>query len=112
MGKKAEFPNILSTVSGKLLGSWILWKQFERFVQQFLLNKSQCDCYNRDHLDIKWISLYFFQKWVSMGLLDNLLNKTLPWNKINNMDWNQPITTYRCNLKNPLKKAYVCWEVR
>ena len=22
-----------------MLGSWILWKQFERFVQQFLLNK-------------------------------------------------------------------------
>ena len=31
MGEKAEFPNILSTVSGKMLGSLILWKQFERF---------------------------------------------------------------------------------
>ena len=51
MGEKAEFPNILSTISRKMLGSWILWKQFERFVQQFLLNKLQCDYYNQGHLD-------------------------------------------------------------
>ena len=55
MGKKAEFPNILSTVSGKMLGSLILWKQFERFVQQFLLNKLQCDYYNQGHLEkVNW----------------------------------------------------------
>ena len=50
-GEKSEFPNILSIVSGKMLGSLILWKQFERFVQQFLLNKLQCDYYNQGHMD-------------------------------------------------------------
>ena len=50
-GEKAEFPNILSIVSGKMLGSSIPWKQFKRFVQQFLLNKLQCDYYNQGHLD-------------------------------------------------------------
>ena len=50
-GEKAEFPNILSIVSGKMLGSSILWKQFERFVQKFLLNKLQCDYYNQGHMD-------------------------------------------------------------
>ena len=50
-GEKAEFPNILSIVSGKMLGSSILWKQFERFAQHFLLNKLQCDYYNQGHLD-------------------------------------------------------------
>ena len=50
-GEKAEFPNILSIVSGKMLGSSILWKQFERFVQQFLLNKLQRDYYNQGHMD-------------------------------------------------------------
>ena len=35
-----------------------------------------------------------------------------PWNKINNMDQNQPITTYRCDLLNLLKKARVSREVR
>ena len=38
-GEKAEFPNILSIVSGKMLGSSILWKQFERFVQQLFFSE-------------------------------------------------------------------------
>ena len=45
-----------------------------------------------------------------MGPLDTLLAKTLPLNEINNIQ-NQPIRTYRCDLKNPLKKAYVSCEV-
>ena len=35
----------------------------------------------------------------------------LPRNQINNMDQNQPITTDRCDLWNPLKIAYVSQEV-
>ena len=35
----------------------------------------------------------------------------LPQNKINNMDQNQPITTDRCDLLNPLKIACISREV-
>ena len=87
MGEKGEFPNILLTIFGKMLGSWILRKQFERFVQQFLLNKLQYDyyMYNRGHLDK--VNILFNEREITIHSQKVSCQSLFPQNRLLARHW-------------------------
>ena len=71
----------------------------------------QCDYYNRDHLDkVDQLDDKKITRQSEKVSFQSLISR----NKIDNMDRNQPVTTYRRDLLpgNLLKKTHVSWEVR